>query len=442
MKTLIIGGVAAGMSCASKLRRLDPNREIIVYERGHDLSYGACGMPYYLSDIIEDEKSLVARFKEEFEESGIKVMTGHEVTHLDAQHKTIEGQKEDGSLFKDSYDQILIATGASGIHLDIKNHHLKGIYPLTSLQHAITLKKELQKVQTVVIIGAGYIGIEVAENLIEMGKTVHLIQRSNQVLSSYDKMYADMAEAALIKAGVMIHKEETVIGYTGEDHVQSVLTQTHEYPADCVIESVGVKPNTNFLKGSGLKMLDNGAIIVNDKGETSLTDVYAAGDCVAYPHLLLKTPQFIPLGTHANKLGRVVAERLAGDQNAHFKGVLGSNIIKVMDLTVTQTGLSMNDHARHPELNLDYVDIKAKDHAGYYPGAETIYLRLVYDQTTHVIKGAQMVGKKGVADRINILATIIDQGLTADQVSMLDFAYAPPFQPVWDPIHIAALQIK
>lgn len=442
MKTLIIGGVAAGMSCASKLKRLDPSREIIVYEKGHDLSYGACGMPYYLSHLIEDEKSLVARFKDEFEASGITVLTGHEVTKLDAPHKTIAGITERGDAFTDTYDQVLIATGSSSVHIPVDHHDLPGIYPLGILQNAITLKKELQKVQTVGIIGAGYIGMEVAENLIEMGKTVHMIGKSDQVLAHYDKMYADMAQAELERVGVHIHTSERLKGYKGESKVEVVVTDKAEYPVDLVIEAVGVRPNTGFLKDVGLDMLKNGAIIVNEYGETNIQDIYAAGDCVAYPHLLLDEPFFVPLGTHANKLGRVIAERLAGSETAHFKGVLGSNILKVMDLTVCKTGLTMKDNDRYDHLNLAYVDIQAKDHAGYYPGAELMNIRLIFDKKSLVIKGAQIVGKKGVANRINILATIIDQGLTAQEVSMLDLAYAPPFQPVWDPIQVAALQIK
>ena len=442
MKTLIIGGVAAGMSCASKLKRLDPNRDIIVYEKGHDLSYGACGMPYYLSDIIDDDKKLVARTKDQFEEKGIPVKTGHEVTQLDPQAKTIQGITEDGESFSDTYDQVLIATGASSVHIPVDNHDLKGIYPLNSLQNAITLKKELQSAKTIAIIGAGFIGMEVAENLIEMGKTVHMIEMADQVLAPYDKMYANMAEEALKEAGVHIHTQEGLKGYRGTSHVKTVITDKSEYDVDLVIEAVGVRPNTAFLKDVGLDMLKNGAIIVNEYGETNLEDVYAAGDCVAYPHLLLNEPFFVPLGTHANKLGRVIAERLAGDKKAHFKGVLGSNILKVMDLTVCKTGLTMKDNDRYDQLDLDYVDVKAKDHAGYYPGAELMNIRLTFDKASKVIKGAQIVGKKGVANRINILATIIDQGLKADEVSMLDLAYSPPFQPVWDPIQVAANQIK
>ena len=440
MKTIIIGGVAAGMSAASKLKRLDPKRDIVVYEKGHDLSYGACGMPYFLSNIIEKEASLVARTKDQFEASGITVKTGHEVIGVFPKEKTITFKNET-SEGTDYYDDLIIATGASPIHIPVNNHTLKGIYPLNSLRDAVTLKEVLKDAKNVAIIGAGFIGMEVAENMIHMGKTVHMIELSNQVLAPYDKAYADKAQKILEDAGVLIHLEEGLQGYLGEGHVTSVVTDKNTYSVDVVIEAVGVKPNTAFLKDTGLSMIPNGAIIVNEYGETNLKNIYAAGDCVAYPHQLLKEPAFVPLGTHANKLGRVIAERLFGNLELAFQGVIGSNILKVMDYTVAKTGLTMKDNERL-SLNLAFVDVTAKDHAGYYPGATPIDIRLVYDKDSKVIKGAQMVGLKGVANRINIMATVISQKMTASDLAGLDLAYSPPFQPVWDPLQVAANQIK
>jgi len=418
MKTIIIGGVAAGMSAASKLKRLDPKRDIVVYEKGHDLSYGACGMPYFLSNIIEKEASLVARTKDQFEASGITVKTGHEVIGIFPKEKTITFKNET-SEGVDHYDDLIIATGASPVHIPVNNHTLKGIYPLNSLRDAVTLKEVLKDAKNVAIIGAGFIGMEVAENMIHMGKTVHMIELSNQVLAPYDKVYADKAQKILEEAGVLIHLEEGLQGYQGEGHVTSVVTDKKTYSVDVVIEAVGVKPNTAFLKDSGLSMIPNGA----------------------YPHQLLKDPAFVPLGTHANKLGRVIAERLCGNLELAFQGVIGSNILKVMDYTVAKTGLTMKDNERL-SLNLAYVDVTAKDHAGYYPGATPIDIRLVYDKDSKVIKGAQMVGLKGVANRINIMATVISQKMTASDLAGLDLAYSPPFQPVWDPLQVAANQIK
>lgn len=440
MKIVVIGGVAAGMSMASKLKRLKPEYEIEVYEKGHDLSYGACGMPYYLSDIIKDEKTLVARTKEEFEASGIKVFTGHEVTRLNPSEKSIEGLHLDAP-FKTSYDQLVIATGASAIHIPVDNHHLKGIYPLNSLQDAIHLKEALKSAQTIAIIGAGFIGMEVAENMIHLGKNVHVIERLDQVLPTYDAIYAKRAEEALKNAGVMMHLNETLKGYEGEEKVKKVITDRQAIDVDLVIEAVGVRPNTHFLKDLGFEMLANGALVVNAKGQTNLKDIHAAGDCVAYPHVLTQEPTFVPLGTHANKMGRVIAEQLSGHKQAYFHGVIGSSILKVMDLTVSKTGLTMKDSERL-NLGLKYVDVKAKNQAGYYPGAELMDIRLTYEPNTLVIKGAQIIGKKGVSDRINIMASVISQGLTKEVLENMDLAYSPPFQPVWDPLQIAAQQIK
>ena len=439
MKIIVIGGVAAGMSMASKLKRLKPDFEIEVYEKGHDLSYGACGMPYYLSDIIPDEKSLVARTKDQFEAAGIHVFTGHEVTRVDPDTKTIEGINPQP--FKASYDRLVIATGASAIHIPVENHHLKGIYPLNALQDAVELKKALKTADTVAVIGGGFIGMEVAENLVHMGKTVHMIERLDQVLPTYDASYAKKAEEALSNAGVQMHLEAELIGYQGHEHVTHVVTKKATLKVDLVIEAVGVRPNTAFLKDVGFNMLPNGAIIVSDEGETNIKDIYAAGDCVAYSHLLTHEPAFVPLGTHANKMGRVIAEQLAGNNKARFHGIIGSSILKVMDLTVAKTGLTMKDSDRLG-LDLAFVDVQAKNQAGYYPGAEWMDIRLTYDKATRVVKGAQIIGKKGVSDRINIMASIIAQGLTGEALEMMDLAYSPPFQPVWDPLQIAAQQIK
>ena len=440
MKIVVIGGVAAGMSMASKLKRLKPDFDIEVYEKGIDLSYGACGMPYYLSGIIDTAEKLVARTKDEFEASGIKVFTEHEVTGVDPAAKTIQGMHH-GQAFEAPYDQLVIATGASAIHLPLENHTLKGIYPLNSLQDAKDLKAALKNAHTIAIIGAGFIGMEVAENMVHLQKDVHMIERLSQVLPTYDAPYAKKAEDALIKAGVKIHLSETLQGYIGTTHVEALKTDRQIIKVDLVVEAVGVRPNTAFLKDLPFDRLPNGALIVNEKGQTNINDIYAAGDCTAYPHRLLNEPAFVPLGTHANKMGRVIAEQLAGHESVVFHPIIGSSILKVMDLTVAKTGLTMNDSDRL-NLGLAYVDVTAKNQAGYYPGGKPIDIRLTYDPVTQVIKGAQLIGEKGVSDRINIMASIISQGLKSTDLESMDLAYSPPFQPVWDPLQIAAQQIK
>jgi len=441
LKVVVIGGVAAGMSAASKLKRLSKDTEIKVFEKGSDLSYGACGMPYYLSDMIKDDEALIAKHAKDFIAAGIDVFLQHEVIGLDAQQKQVQVyDAKSGETFNESYDKLIIGTGAHPIRLPVDGKNLKGIHTLNSLQDARQLKAKLDDYESVAVIGAGFIGVEVAEQLAEMGKKVMMIEREDQVMPQFDKPISEHALHALEEAGVSVALGETVEGYLGEGTVEAVKTNHDTYAVDAVIEAIGVLPNTSFLKDTGLEMLKNGAIVTNDKMETSLKDIYAAGDCASYIHRLKKTQAYIPLGTHANKAGRVIAEQIAGN-DLKFHGVIGSTVLKVVDLEMAKTGLTVKE-AEKENITVDYVDVKARNQAGYYPGAEPIHMRITYDPKTCKLLGAQMIGKKGVSSRINIIATAIMQGLTAEAFSNLDLAYAPPFSPVWDPLQIATNQIK
>jgi NADPH-dependent 2,4-dienoyl-CoA reductase/sulfur reductase-like enzyme len=292
----------------------------------------------------------------------------------------------------------------------------------------------------IAIIGGGYIGLEIAENFAHLGVKVHIIEMAKQLLVVYDRDIAKKAQETLENIGVNIYLEEGLDSYQKDKGRIQVKTNKRTIHVDMVIESIGVRPNTGFLKDSGIEMLKNGAIITNAHMQTNIKDIYAAGDCVAYDHIITGQKSFVPLGTHANKTGRIIAENIAG-QPSEFKGIIGSNIIKVDDYAFAKTGVGI-DEAKRLNLNYDYVDIKAKNQSGYYPGAEPIFVRLVYDKETKVIKGAQLYGKKGVSDRINIMALAILNQVTAEDFAQSDFAYAPPFSPVWDPLLIAANQIK
>jgi len=441
MKTIIIGGVAAGMSAASKLRRLDENAEIIVYEKGHDLSYGGCGMPYFLGDLIKDENKLIARTKDQFERKGIQVFTGHEVIALNSKEKTIKVKNlENQETFDDHYDKLVIATGTKANRTNVPGSDEIDVFVLNQLEDARQIKHAMDGVLEIAIIGGGYIGLEIAENFSHLGVKVHIIEMAKQLLVVYDRDVAKKAQETLENIGVSIYLEEGLDSYQKDKGRIQVKTNKRTIHVDMVIESIGVRPNTGFLKDSGIEMLKNGAIITNAHMQTNIEDIYAAGDCVAYDHIITGQKSFVPLGTHANKTGRIIAENIAG-QPSEFKGIIGSNIIKVDDYAFAKTGVGI-DEAKRLNLNYDYVDIKAKNQSGYYPGAEPIFVRLVYDKETKVIKGAQLYGKKGVSDRINIMALAILNQVTAEDFAQSDFAYAPPFSPVWDPLLIAANQIK
>ncbi|MFH5882224.1 MAG: CoA-disulfide reductase [Candidatus Izemoplasmataceae bacterium] len=444
MHVVIIGGVAAGMSTASKLKRLDESIKITVFEKGTDVSYGACGLPYFLSDLIQEEKSLIARTVEKFKSQGIDVYINHEVIALDETKNTVKVVNNAiNKTFDVAYDKLVIATGAHAIRLPVDNHTLKGIYTLNSLEDGRRLKKALQdkKNQRIAIIGGGYIGLEVAENLLIMEKEIIVIEREERLLTKFAPFISDQIKKTLQKNHIQIYLEETVKGYEGKGNVSKVVTDKAAYDVDLVIEAVGIKPNTEFLKDTTIKRLKNGAIITNENMETNIDNIYAAGDCVSYYHRQLKTyDAFVPLGTHANKAGRVIAEQIAGDKR-QFDGVLGSTVLKVCDLEIARTGISETEAIAH-NIPYDKVKITAKDRAGYYPDATPIEIELIYHTENCQLLGAEMLGNKGVAHRINTVAVALASELTAQEYSDIDFAYAPPFSPVYDPLQVATNQIK
>lgn len=441
MKTIIIGGVAAGMTAAAKLKRLEPMHQIHVYEKGTDLSYSGCGMPYYLGDIVTDEAKLIARYQDDFKAKGIDVFLNHEVISVNPKDKDVTvTDLLTGKTRTDTYDKLVIATGTTANRTNVKGSDQASLFVLNQLPDMRALKPFIKEKSHVAIIGGGYIGVEVAENLTHKGLHVYLIQRGKQLLNVYDYDIANKAEHALRTHGVEVHLDENLIAYQQENGKTVVETDKGKYPVDFVVEAIGVRPNTSFVKDIGLDMLRNGAILINLHCQTSIPDIYAAGDCVAYYHSIKQEHVFVPLGTHANKTGRVVAEHIAG-LDASFPGIIGSNIIKVTNLAFAKTGMGI-DEARRLNLPYDFVDITAKHQTSYYPGATDLFIRLVFEKKTGIIKGAQLVGENGVSDRINIMALAITKSLTAKELSQLDFAYAPPFSPVWDPLLIAALQIK
>jgi NADPH-dependent 2,4-dienoyl-CoA reductase/sulfur reductase-like enzyme len=441
MKLVIIGGVAAGMSAAAKYRRLDPSATIHVYEQGTDLSYSGCGMPYHLGGIVPDEDRLIARTADDFSKQGIDVFLRHRVTAVDpaSHHITVQNLTTNES-FVTSYDKLLIATGTVARRTNVPGSDDVHPHVLNQLDDMRHIKSHLADASTIAIIGGGYIGVEVAENLRHLGKEVHLIEQQDQLLMPYDKALAVMAKDALERIGVHVYLSEALKQYGKTTSNIIVHTDQRDLTVDLVIEAIGVIPATSFLQDSGIDLAKNGAIRTDAQMRTNQPDIYAAGDCVLYHHRLTNQEVFIPLGTHANKTGRIVAEHIAG-QDVSFPGIVGSNIVKVADLALAKTGLALKE-ANQLDREIDHVGITAKHTTGYYPGAKPLFVRLVFDKKTGVLLGGQLAGEAGVADRINILALAVTKGLTASEFSQLDFAYAPPFTPVWDPLLVAANQIK
>lgn len=439
MKVIIIGGIAAGMSAAAKLKRLSPETEVVVYEKSKHVSFGACGLPYYVAGFFENPSNMIARTAEKFRETGVDVFTEHEVVAVDvkAQNVTVKNLQT-GETFESNYDKLMVATGASSIMPPIKNLDLGNVHTLKSMEDGIVLREKMQdpSIKKVGIIGAGFIGLEAVEAAKVYGKEVHVFQLEDRILKEvFDKEVTDLLEAELISHDVHLHLNTMVTALEGENTVTKVIANNAEVDVDLVIVATGVRPSTAFLQDSGIEMLRNGAIIVDQEGRSSVENIYAAGDCATLKHLLKETPAYIPLATGANKLGRIVGENLAG-KNEQFEGTLGSSCIKVLDMEAGRTGLTEKE-ATEAGINFKTVFIKDKNQTGYYPGQEDIFVKLIYDAETKVILGGQVAGKKEAVQRANVIAVAIYAKMTVKQLGMMDLCYAPPFARTWDALNVA-----
>ncbi|MDU2491005.1 MAG: CoA-disulfide reductase [Clostridium celatum] len=439
MKVIIIGGIAAGMSAAAKFKRLSPKDDVIVYEKGDIVSFGACGLPYYVGGFFEDSREMIARTPEEFRESGVEIHTNHEVIDVDFSSKKLKVKNLiTDEILEESYDKLMIASGARAIIPPIKNIDLENVVTLKSMDDGNKLRELManDEYKKVAIIGAGFIGLEAVEAAKHRGKEVTVIQLQDRVLQEvFDKDITDLLEEELRESRVELLLSETVVELIGDEKVSKVKTNKREIDADIVILATGVKPNTDFLKSDEIKMLRNGAIVVDSYGRTSVEDVYSAGDCATINNLITGKEAYVPLATGANKLGRIVGENLAG-QNNSFQGSMASSCIKVMNMEAARTGLSEKEVK---DLGFDYKTkfITDMNQTSYYPGRERIYVKLIYDAHTKVIYGGQVAGYKDAVQRCNVIAACIYAKMTTDQLGMLDLCYSPPFARTWDVLNVA-----
>ena len=439
MRVIIIGGVAAGMSAAAKLKRMQPEYEVVVYEKTDVVSFGACGLPYFVGGFFDDVNNMIARPAEKFRESGIDLNIFHEVIDVDTEAKKLTVKNlTTGEEFVDTYDKLMIASGASSIIPPIKNVNIENVSTLKSMADGIKVKELMKKeeIKNVAIIGAGFIGLEAVEAAKKLGKNVVVFQLEDRILPQvFDKEVTDILEAEIRNHDVDLRLEEIVGELVGETKVEKVITNKGEYDADLVIVATGVRPNTSFLKNTNINMLPNGAIIVDEFGKTSVKDVYSAGDCATIQNIVTGQDSYVPLATGANKLGRIVGENLAGANNT-FQGSLGSSCIKVMDMEAASTGLTEIQAARLG------IEVKTKfisdfNQTNYYPGRDKMYVKLVYDANTKVILGGQVAGYKDAVQRANVIAACVFGKLTTNQLGMLDLCYAPPFARTWDILNVA-----
>lgn len=443
-KLLVIGGVAAGMSAASRAKRRKPDMEVIVLERSSFVSYGSCGLPYYISDLVKDVQGLVMYDASFFREKrGIDVLIRHEATKIDPEQKVVLATNLDsGKEMNFEYDKLVISTGASPLRPPIPGIELDNIFVMRTAEDGAALKNFLRGSQPrkAAIIGAGLIGLEMAEALKANGLQVVVIKRPGSILKMFDDDMANIVEEELKAKGVELVKEARIQGFEGDNkgRVRSVVLQNGEYETDFILLATSSKPNSELAQQSGLKVASNDTIIVDERMQTSCPDIYAAGDCVGQKHLITCKDVYLPRGTTANKQGRVAGENAAGGSDT-FDGVLGTTVSKIFDLTVARTGLSSAEAAQEG-LEFTTSTVAHPSHAHTYPNPEPedINIKLVIDRNNGRLFGAQMIGKLGVAKRIDVFATALYNKMTVDEISRLDLSYSPPYAPVWEPVLVAA----
>ena len=439
MKVIIIGGIAAGMSAAAKLKRMSPNDEVIVYEKGDIVSFGACGLPYYAGGFFDDSNEMIARTAEEFRKTGINLFTNHEVLEVDFDNKKLRVKDLiQNMIIEERYDKLMIASGASSIIPPIKGIDSENVLTLKSMDDGNKLRAlmENENLKRVTVIGAGFIGVEAVEAAKKRGKEVTVVQLQDRILAEvFDEEITNLLEEEIRKHDVNLLLDETVMEITTAGKATNIKTNKREFETDIVIVATGFRPNTAFVKNEKLEMLKNGAIVVDKYGRTSIEDVYAAGDCATINSVITNKPVYVPLATGANKLGRIVGENLAGANN-EFQGSLASSCIKVMDMEAARTGLSEKEVKA---LGFDYKTkfITDMNHTSYYPGQTKIYVKLIYDAHTKVIYGGQVAGYKDAVQRCNVIATCIFAKMTTAQLGMLDLSYAPQFSRTWDVLNVA-----
>ncbi len=436
---VVIGGDGAGMGAASQARRMNKDLSIAVFERGEHVSYAACGMPYYISDDIKDYESLIAIDVNEFiNKKNIMIHTFSEVIKIDFAEKKIIVKHNDLETSY-SYDRVILATGASAALPPIPGIDNENIFVLRSLRHGINIKKYVteKKPGAVILIGGGFISLEMAESLTKMNIKVTLLEKMESVASLMSPEIQKLIMDVLTKNGVVVKTGVDIDSIINNGSVITVNTKGEKYPADFVIVSTGARPNTALFANSELKMLKNGAIIIDEKSRTNIDNVFAAGDCCTVKNLITLKDDYIPMATTANKQGRVAGLQAADVKTEIFKGSIGSQMMKVFDLEVSKTGFNKTEAAKHGISAIEEF-IEWKSRAGYYPGSSPIFVKMTIRDDNRKIIGGEIAGVDGAAIRINTVAAAITAGMTVEDLAYLDTGYSPPFSPVWDPVIAAA----
>jgi len=439
-KLVVIGGVAAGPKAAAKAQRCDPDMEIVIYQEEGEVSYSGCGLPYYVGGVIPERKKLLIKTAEQFSQDGIQVLKRHRVDHLDLEKRRVSGQNlTTGQPFTDNYDRLVVATGSEVIRPKVPGLDLGNVFQLHSIYDADAILPKIQssEVKEVVVVGGGYIGLEMAEALTVLGKKVTIVEMASQIATLFDEDMAGIVRQYLEKKGITVLTSEGLEALLGENGtVRRVRTPEREVPAQAVLLSLGVRPRVDLARRAGLKIGETGAIWVNEYMETSAPGVYAAGDCAETTHLVTGKKTWVPLGSTANKQGRTAGINLCGGRSI-FPGVLGTAIFKVFDFNVAKTGLNMREALREGFEPLQAI-VRGYGRAHIMPGGRESVLKVVADRKSGRVLGAQAVGE-GPSDKfIDTVAMALQGRMTCVQLAAADLAYSPPFSPALSPVIVAA----
>jgi NADPH-dependent 2,4-dienoyl-CoA reductase/sulfur reductase-like enzyme len=440
-RVIVVGGDAAGMSAASQVRRANPALDVVVLERGAYASYGACGIPYYVGGEIDGAQSLLALTPEDIARRGIDLRTGHEVLAVRPGGRTVEVRTADGARRSERYDYLVLATGSLPRTPDWADTQLGNVFSIRGLEDGIALSQYVTTKQprSAVVVGAGFIGFEMAEALLKRGLQVTLVGRSQALLSGFDAEFLAPALRALERGGLALVRGEPVKAlHSSAGRVAALELAERSLPADLLVLATGVAPAASLAREAGIATGEYGGILVDDRMKTGTPGVYAAGDCVEVTHVVTGGRVAAPLALTANRTGRVAGDNLAAESlgrqsQQRFRGTAATSITKIADFAVAQTGVTARQ-AEDAGFTAAVFERSSSSRAAYYPGGTPLQTRIVVDRRTSRLLGAQMLGQEGVAGRIDVFATALFNRMTVQQIYDLDLAYAPPFGPVYDPV--------
>ena len=444
MKVVIVGGVAGGATAAARIRRLDEQAEIFVFERSGYISYANCGLPYYIGGVIENPQQLTLQTPESFfSRFRVHMKVHHEVTAIHPERKTVSVKKlESGEIFEESYDKLLLSPGAKPTQPRLPGVGIDKLFTLRTVEDTFRIKEYINNnhPKSAVLAGGGFISLELAENLRELGMDVTIVQRPKQLMNPFDSDMASFIHSEMRRHGIKLALGHTVEGFVEkEDGVEVLLKEEPSLCADMVVLAIGVTPDTYLAGEAGLELGIKGSILVNDRMETSIPDIYAVGDAVQVKHYVTGQEALISLAGPANRQGRIAADNICGG-DSRYPGSQGSSVIKVFDMTAASTGLN-ETNAKKAGLDVDKVILSPMSHAGYYPGGRLMTMKVVFEKETYRLLGAQIVGYEGVDKRIDVLATAIHTGMKATELKDLDLAYAPPYSSAKDPVNMAGFMV-